>query len=104
MSAPVHLGMPATPPPVLSERRKTRQLMVGKAAPAALAESALREASLFAEHGCHDLKISVKHNDPVIIVKGQVVKTVPEHQIVETHIEEAMRIAERRGNRLHKSK
>src|SRR3712207_2297973 len=26
----VMLGMPATPPPVLAERRKTRQLMVGK--------------------------------------------------------------------------
>ncbi|MEV0057384.1 4-hydroxy-3-methylbut-2-en-1-yl diphosphate synthase, partial [Saccharopolyspora shandongensis] len=29
-----------------------------------------------------------------IFVKGEVIKTVPEHQIVETLIEEAMRIAE----------
>ncbi|TWP45165.1 4-hydroxy-3-methylbut-2-en-1-yl diphosphate synthase, partial [Lentzea tibetensis] len=29
MSDGVMLGMPALPPPVLSERRKTRQLMVG---------------------------------------------------------------------------
>ncbi|SMD11797.1 (E)-4-hydroxy-3-methylbut-2-enyl-diphosphate synthase [Kibdelosporangium aridum] len=29
-----------------------------------------------------------------IFVKGKVIKTVPEHQIVETLIEEAMRIAE----------
>jgi (E)-4-hydroxy-3-methylbut-2-enyl-diphosphate synthase len=30
-------------------------------------------------------------------VRGQVIKTVPEHQIVETLIEEAMRIAEETG-------
>ncbi|CAL9363096.1 flavodoxin-dependent (E)-4-hydroxy-3-methylbut-2-enyl-diphosphate synthase [Streptomyces sp. NPDC090994] len=42
----------------------------GKATPEALAESALWEASLFAEHGFHDLKISVKHNDPVIMIRA----------------------------------
>ncbi|OQO90107.1 flavodoxin-dependent (E)-4-hydroxy-3-methylbut-2-enyl-diphosphate synthase [Saccharomonospora piscinae] len=42
----------------------------GKATPEALAESALWEASLFAEHGFHDLKISVKHNDPVVMVRA----------------------------------
>jgi len=42
----------------------------GKATPEALAESALWEASLFAEHGFHDVKISVKHNDPVIMVRA----------------------------------
>jgi (E)-4-hydroxy-3-methylbut-2-enyl-diphosphate synthase len=30
-------------------------------------------------------------------VKGEVIKTVPEHMIVETLIEEAMRIAEEAG-------
>jgi (E)-4-hydroxy-3-methylbut-2-enyl-diphosphate synthase len=42
----------------------------GKATPEALVESALWEASLFAEHGFHDLKISVKHNDPVVMVRA----------------------------------
>jgi (E)-4-hydroxy-3-methylbut-2-enyl-diphosphate synthase len=40
----------------------------GKATPEALVESALWEASLFEEHGFHDFKISVKHNDPVVMV------------------------------------
>lgn len=40
----------------------------GKATPEALVESALWEASLFEEHGFGDLKISVKHNDPVVMV------------------------------------
>ncbi|WP_104091407.1 flavodoxin-dependent (E)-4-hydroxy-3-methylbut-2-enyl-diphosphate synthase [Arthrobacter sp. GMC3] len=40
----------------------------GKATPEALVESAMWEASLFEEHGFHDFKISVKHNDPVIMV------------------------------------
>ncbi|MFJ9468136.1 flavodoxin-dependent (E)-4-hydroxy-3-methylbut-2-enyl-diphosphate synthase [Streptomyces caniferus] len=42
----------------------------GRATPEALVESALWEASLFAEHDFHDLKISVKHNDPVIMVRA----------------------------------
>ena len=119
----------------------------GKATPEALVESAVWEASLFEEHGFHDFKISVKHNDPIVMVeayrqlaenvtkglehmkvplrvavmgcvvngpgeareadlgvasgngkgqifvKGDVIKTVPEDQIVETLIEEATRIA-----------
>ncbi|MPY40954.1 flavodoxin-dependent (E)-4-hydroxy-3-methylbut-2-enyl-diphosphate synthase [Streptomyces phyllanthi] len=40
----------------------------GRATPEALAESALWEASLFAEHDFHDLKISVKHHDPVVMI------------------------------------
>ena len=40
----------------------------GKATPEALVDSALWEASLFEEHGFSDLKISVKHNDPVVMV------------------------------------
>ena len=42
----------------------------GKATPEALAESAVWEASLFEEHDFHDFKISVKHNDPVVMVKA----------------------------------
>ena len=42
----------------------------GKATPEALVESALWECSLFEEHGYTDLKISVKHNDPVVMVRA----------------------------------
>ncbi|MEW2222450.1 flavodoxin-dependent (E)-4-hydroxy-3-methylbut-2-enyl-diphosphate synthase [Streptomyces sp. NPDC006990] len=42
----------------------------GKATPEALAESALWECSLFEEHGFRDIKISVKHNDPVVMVNA----------------------------------
>lgn len=42
----------------------------GKATPEALVESALWEASLFEEHGFGDIKISVKHNDPVVMVNA----------------------------------
>ena len=42
----------------------------GKATPEALVESALWEASLFAAHDFHDIKISVKHNDPVVMVRA----------------------------------
>jgi (E)-4-hydroxy-3-methylbut-2-enyl-diphosphate synthase len=42
----------------------------GKATPEALVESAVWEASLFQEHDFHDFKISVKHNDPVVMVRA----------------------------------
>ena len=42
----------------------------GKATPEALVESAVWEASLFEEHDFHDFKISVKHNDPVIMARA----------------------------------
>ena len=42
----------------------------GKATPEALVESALWEASLFEEHGFQDFKISVKHHDPVVMVRA----------------------------------
>ncbi|WP_327634067.1 flavodoxin-dependent (E)-4-hydroxy-3-methylbut-2-enyl-diphosphate synthase [Kribbella sp. NBC_00482] len=42
----------------------------GKATPEALVESAVWEASLFEEHDFHDFKISVKHNDPVVMVQA----------------------------------
>ncbi|WP_189587264.1 MULTISPECIES: flavodoxin-dependent (E)-4-hydroxy-3-methylbut-2-enyl-diphosphate synthase [Kocuria] len=49
-----------------------RRLMekYGKATPEALMESAKWEASLFEEHDFHDFKISVKHNDPVTMVRA----------------------------------
>ncbi|MFD2674055.1 flavodoxin-dependent (E)-4-hydroxy-3-methylbut-2-enyl-diphosphate synthase [Gulosibacter bifidus] len=42
----------------------------GKPTAEALVESAVWEASLFEEHGFHDFGISVKHNDPVVMVKA----------------------------------
>jgi len=42
----------------------------GKATAEALVESAVWEAGLFEEHDFHDFKISVKHNDPVVMVKA----------------------------------
>ena len=42
----------------------------GTATPEALVESAVWEASLFEEHGFRDFKISVKHNDPVVMVEA----------------------------------
>lgn len=42
----------------------------GSPTPEALVESALWEASLFEEVGFHDFKISVKHNDPVVMVQA----------------------------------
>jgi (E)-4-hydroxy-3-methylbut-2-enyl-diphosphate synthase len=42
----------------------------GRPTPEALVESAVWEASLFEEHDFHDFKISVKHNDPVVMVKA----------------------------------
>src|ERR1700752_495992 len=42
----------------------------GKATAEALVESALWECSLFEEHGFRDIKISVKHNDPVVMIKA----------------------------------
>jgi (E)-4-hydroxy-3-methylbut-2-enyl-diphosphate synthase len=42
----------------------------GKPTAEALAESALWEAALFAEHDFHDIKISVKHHDPVVMIRA----------------------------------
>jgi (E)-4-hydroxy-3-methylbut-2-enyl-diphosphate synthase len=42
----------------------------GKATAEALVESAVWEASLFEEHDFHDFKISVKHHDPVVMVRA----------------------------------
>lgn len=42
----------------------------GKATPEALVESAVLEAQLFEEAGFHDFAISVKHHDPVVMVRA----------------------------------
>ena len=42
----------------------------GKATPEALVESAVWEAGLFEEHDFHDFKISVKHHDPVVMIRA----------------------------------
>ncbi|HLS25505.1 MAG TPA: flavodoxin-dependent (E)-4-hydroxy-3-methylbut-2-enyl-diphosphate synthase [Beutenbergiaceae bacterium] len=42
----------------------------GKPTAEALVESAVWEASLFEEHGFRDFKISVKHHDPVVMVRA----------------------------------
>src|SRR5450759_4242152 len=42
----------------------------GKATPEALVESAIWEASLFEEHDFHEFKISLKHHDPVVMVRA----------------------------------
>ncbi len=42
----------------------------GKATPQALVESALWECSLFEEHDFRDIKISVKHHDPVVMIEA----------------------------------
>jgi (E)-4-hydroxy-3-methylbut-2-enyl-diphosphate synthase len=45
-----------------------------------------------------DLGVASGNGKGQIFVKGEVIKTVPEAQIVETLIEEALRIAEERGD------
>ncbi|MEI2765751.1 MAG: flavodoxin-dependent (E)-4-hydroxy-3-methylbut-2-enyl-diphosphate synthase [Dermatophilaceae bacterium] len=42
----------------------------GKATPEALVESAVWEASLFEEHDFHEFKISVKHHDPLVMIRA----------------------------------
>jgi (E)-4-hydroxy-3-methylbut-2-enyl-diphosphate synthase len=42
----------------------------GRATAEALVESALWECSLFEEHGFRDIKISVKHHDPVVMISA----------------------------------
>ncbi len=61
---PIRIGVNAgsLDPKILSKH--------GKATPEALVESALWEASLFAEHDFNDIKISVKHHDPVVMVQA----------------------------------
>jgi (E)-4-hydroxy-3-methylbut-2-enyl-diphosphate synthase len=65
-----------TPTPPLRPRPNAGSLdkrlleKYGKATPEALVESALWECSLFEEHGFRDIKISVKHNDPVVMIKA----------------------------------
>jgi (E)-4-hydroxy-3-methylbut-2-enyl-diphosphate synthase len=42
----------------------------GRATPEALVASARAEAALFEEHGFADFKISVKHHDPVVMIRA----------------------------------
>ena len=64
MGTPIRIGVNAgSLDPRLLEK-------YGKATPEALVESALWEASLFEEHGFGDIKISVKHHDPVTMVQA----------------------------------
>ena len=51
-------------------RTKICPLPLPEATPEALVESAVWEAGLFEEHDFHDFKISVKHNDPVVMVRA----------------------------------
>ena len=65
--------MTAAPRSGSGQRRLPGQAAAGQARqghPEALVESALWEASLFAEDDFHDIKISVKHNDPVVMVRA----------------------------------
>ena len=61
---PIRIGVNAGS---LDKRLMTKY---GKATPEALVESALWEASLFEEHDFRDIKISVKHHDPVVMIKA----------------------------------
>jgi (E)-4-hydroxy-3-methylbut-2-enyl-diphosphate synthase len=61
---PIRIGVNAGS---LDKRLLTKH---GRATPEALVESALWECSLFEEHGFTDLKISVKHHDPVVMVNA----------------------------------
>nr|WP_206441509.1 flavodoxin-dependent (E)-4-hydroxy-3-methylbut-2-enyl-diphosphate synthase [Streptomyces boncukensis] len=60
--APIRIGVNAgSPDPRLLAKH-------GAATPEALVESALWECSLFEEHGFTDLKIAVKHHDPMTVI------------------------------------
>jgi (E)-4-hydroxy-3-methylbut-2-enyl-diphosphate synthase len=50
-----------------------------------------------------DLGVASGNGKGQIFVKGEVIKTVPEHLIVETLIEEAMRLAESMGEQAGES-
>jgi (E)-4-hydroxy-3-methylbut-2-enyl-diphosphate synthase len=66
-------GDAARPDPDRRQRRLARQAAAGEVRQGhaeALVESALWECSLFEEHGFRDIKISVKHNDPVVMIRA----------------------------------
>jgi (E)-4-hydroxy-3-methylbut-2-enyl-diphosphate synthase len=63
-SVPIRIGVNAGS---LDKRLLARH---GRVTPEALVESALWECSLFEEHGFTDLKISVKHHDPITVVQA----------------------------------
>jgi (E)-4-hydroxy-3-methylbut-2-enyl-diphosphate synthase len=59
---PIRIGVNAGS---LDSRQLTKH---GHATPQALVESALWECSLFEEHDFHDIKLSVKHHDPLVMI------------------------------------
>jgi (E)-4-hydroxy-3-methylbut-2-enyl-diphosphate synthase len=61
---PIRIGVNAGS---LDKRQLARY---GSATPEALAASALWECSLFEEHGFRDLKVSVKHHDPLVMIEA----------------------------------
>jgi (E)-4-hydroxy-3-methylbut-2-enyl-diphosphate synthase len=62
MGTPIRIGVNA------GSLDKRLMEKYGKATPEALVESALWEASLFEEHDFREIKISVKHHDPVVMM------------------------------------
>jgi len=64
MGTPIRIGVNA------GSLDKRLMEKYGKATPDALVESALWEASLFEEHDFRDIKISVKHHDPVVMMQA----------------------------------
>jgi (E)-4-hydroxy-3-methylbut-2-enyl-diphosphate synthase len=64
MGTPIRIGVNA------GSLDKRLMEKYGKATPEALVESALWEASLFEEHDFRDIKISVKHHDPVVMMQA----------------------------------
>ncbi len=66
MGTPIRIGVNA------GSLDKRLLAKYGKATPEALVESALWEASLFEEHDFREIKISVKHHDPVVMVEAYI--------------------------------
>jgi (E)-4-hydroxy-3-methylbut-2-enyl-diphosphate synthase len=64
MGTPIRIGVNA------GSLDKRLMEKYGRATPEALVESALWEASLFEEHDFRDIKISVKHHDPVVMMQA----------------------------------
>ncbi len=64
MGTPIRIGVNA------GSLDKRLMEKYGKATPEALVESALWEASLFEEHDFREIKISVKHHDPVVMMQA----------------------------------
>jgi hypothetical protein len=76
-TVPVPLGVPEVPARPVAPRRAPRRIQAG---PGRRHRGGLRrgprqpgqhrQASLFEEHDFRDIKISVKHNDPVVMIEA----------------------------------